>query len=161
MSRKFTTEMQAAKFWEKVDQRGAGDCWTWTGCIAPNGYGRYRNAGAHRFSWMVTHRSEIPEGMSVLHRCDNRSCVNPHHLFIGSQKDNVADCIAKGRFPSNLTARGKGEKCPRAKLTNEQVLDIRSRFTGSHGELRMFAKEFGVTIQNIWRLLNRKTWNHI
>jgi hypothetical protein len=78
----------------------SGDCWLWTASKIRNGYGRYKLNGetvyAHLFSWEYFN-GEIDKGLSVLHKCDVRNCVNPNHLFLGTQKDNMVDMIAKGR----------------------------------------------------------------
>ena len=86
-------------FWEKVDK--SGECWEWTGCKNEDGYGlvTYRGelTSTHRISWRI-HFGCIPEDKKVLHTCDNPACVNPKHLWLGTQLDNVRDCISKGRF---------------------------------------------------------------
>lgn len=89
----------AIRFWTHVDK--SGDCWIWTGARYALGYGAFGPKGtgamgAHRYSWILAH-GEIPAGMKVLHKCDVRCCVNPDHLFLGTQKDNIADMMAKGR----------------------------------------------------------------
>ena len=86
-------------FWEKVDKHAEGGCWVWTGTRQVFGYGislRYRLA--HRVSWEIAN-GPIPDGLWVLHRCDNPPCVNPAHLFLGTQTENMRDMTAKGRHP--------------------------------------------------------------
>jgi len=96
-----------ARFWEKVDIQGEDDCWVWLACRNSRGYGRISEGGAggfiwqaHRFSW-VLHFGNIPEGLVVRHRCDNPPCVNPSHLELGTQAENLQDMYARGRAPSN------------------------------------------------------------
>ena len=88
-----------ARFWAKVDK--SGECWVWTAALHTTGYGIFGIGGkrvdrAHRISWAIAN-GPIPEGAHILHHCDNRPCVNPAHLFIGTNQDNVNDCIKKGR----------------------------------------------------------------
>ena len=88
------------RFWSHVIRSGSLECWWWTGASANAGYGAFRIGGrtvkAHRWLWEQRHGS-IPEGINILHHCDNTSCVNPNHLFSGTQADNVHDMMAKGR----------------------------------------------------------------
>lgn len=89
------------RFWSKVNQHAPGGCWEWTAGLNDSGYGMFplwpRPAErAHRFSWHQ-HRGAIPDALCVLHRCDNRKCVNPDHLFLGTRGDNIRDCFGKGR----------------------------------------------------------------
>ena len=91
------------RFWDKVDVGLDDECWNWT-AFKRAGYGRFRFNGkiydAHRFAWLLMN-GEIPDGMVVLHSCDNPSCCNLKHLSLGTQKENVADCIEKGRRASD------------------------------------------------------------
>lgn len=86
------------RFWAKVDR--GGECWRWTADCDSSGYGSLKTGhtkvSAHRLSWQL-HHGQIPPGQSVLHRCDNPRCVRPDHLFLGTQADNIADMVAKGR----------------------------------------------------------------
>lgn len=101
----------------------------------------------------------IPEGLWVLHKCDNPSCVNPNHLFLGTALDNNLDCIAKGRSVDN-----SGEACPAAILTNEAILDIREKFLKKKFGDRTVAKLcrlYSVHPQTIYDAAYGKTWSHI
>lgn len=105
------------RFWEKVT-RGEG-CWTWTAGRQGNGYGLFqtsrggirKSVGAHRAAWTLTN-GPIPDGLWVLHKCDNRVCVRPDHLFLGDRRDNTLDAASKGRIStigkSNMTHCNKG-----------------------------------------------------
>jgi hypothetical protein len=159
----------AGRFWQKVNKDGPtpthcpeiGQCWLWSASVfAKLGYGMFylgqRQLEAHRYSWEL-HNGEIPAGMWVLHRCDNRLCVNPGHLFLGTPADNVADCKKKGR-------QARGEKNSRAKLTEEQVREIRRRYergwrTAQSGGV--LAREFGVSPSTISQIVRGKHWKHI
>jgi hypothetical protein len=130
-------------------------CWLWLGAVNKDGYGKIKvdrkHLTAHRWSW-VLHKGPIPDGAHVLHHCDVPGCVNPSHLFIGSNADNVADREGKGR----------GHKLPihrEAKLTAEEVLEIR-RLKGIHTN-HALAKRFGVHHSHISRLQNVKYWKHL
>lgn len=97
------------RFWRKVNKTET--CWLWTGYIEKRGYGRfgynYKTIEAHRMSWIIAN-GEIPEGMIICHECDNPSCVNPDHLFLGTHKDNTWDMVDKGRHGGSM--RGKKHK---------------------------------------------------
>lgn len=121
------------------------NCWCWTGGTYSNGYGTFhfkgKQTGAHRVSWELTNGT-IPKGFLILHKCDNRLCVNPNHLFLGSHKDNMQDCIKKRRFV-------RGENHIHAAFSQDEVNFIRSSNLKQH-EL---AKYFGVVQQTISRVI--------
>jgi len=98
------------RFERHTDVRGEQECWEWKGYISRGGYGRFRAGGrslpaasAHRVAYVLA-KGQIPDGMLVMHACDNRRCVNPSHLSIGSYADNNHDMMSKGRFNPDLTA---------------------------------------------------------
>ena len=145
----------AERFWAKVTKTES--CWYWTGyCHRRSGYGHVRvgprMARAHRIAWELSH-GPIPDGLDVLHSCDNPPCVRPDHLFLGTQLDNIADREAKGRGGA-----AHGEHHGRAKLTEAQVRQIRARATEPRGVL---AAEFHVGIDAIKRILSGRYWSHV
>jgi hypothetical protein len=133
-----------------IDENG---CWLWPGVIESNGYGRAyvkrQNWWAHRLSYVI-HKSAIPAGLVVCHRCDVRQCVNPDHLFVGTIADNQQDMKAKGRAP-------RGEKSGSAKLTEESVRHIRNDKRRYH----VIAAEFGISQTTISEIKSRKVWAHV
>jgi hypothetical protein len=138
-------------FWDKVKIGEENDCWPWERNMNPQGYGTLRIQGkmkrAHRVAYELS-RGPIPDGMVVCHTCDNPSCVNPHHLFLGSQRDNVQDMANKGRHPA-------------AKLGELQVVAIRKLYASGERNQSDLANMFGVTKQQISLIINRKNWTRI
>lgn len=146
--RKRKTTPPEIRFWKHVapimDDRG---CWEWVDSREPFGYGHFgvtpsKSVRASRFSWEM-HNGPIPVGMHVCHRCDNPPCVNPSHLFLGTQGDNIRDAWNKGRIkqPEPLPC---GERNPNAKLSDSQVEQIRSRYAGGEKQVPL-AREFQVS----------------
>ncbi len=135
----------ADRFWAKAAVGADDACWPWTASIAKTtGYGQFTWAGkygrtapakAHRVAWELTH-GDIPAGLSVLHHCDNRPCVNPRHLFVGTHTDNMQDAAAKGRLH---TARPRLQK-----VTVDQIAEIRSLIAGGALRYRV-AEQFGIS----------------
>lgn len=148
------------RFWSKVDIRGEDDCWEWTAYLE-DGYGKIRIAGksvlAHRVAYELT-KGPIPEGLCVCHRCDNRKCVNPRHLWLGTNADNVADREAKGR---NRLPDCKGEAHGNAKLTAEDVLRIRELYDDGGYTQKEIARLFGIARTQVSRIVNGHHWRHV
>lgn len=145
------------RFWSKVDRRSDDECWEWQAHVQVNGYGSFSHKShsmyAHRVSWMIAY-GDIPEGMCVLHRCDNRCCVNPHHLFLGTYGDNNADMHEKGR--ANHPA---AERHPRTHLTWDDVRTIRHRYLTDDNLLQAdLAQEYGVANCTIKSIVCNQTW---
>ena len=118
---------RAQRFWAMVKKGSPNACWLWLGCIKPQGYGdfcyRYpsRHCSAHRFSYTL-HFGKIPKGKWVLHSCDNRACVNPAHLFLGTNLDNVRDMVSKRRHrPRGLTPNNPHVGITRRQLGNGTI----------------------------------------
>ena len=142
------------RFWDKVDK--SGDCWEWTGaksCGYGNSWNDGKHIGAHR---LVLHIMgiDIPAGMYVCHRCDNRGCVNPDHLFIGTPKDNMRDKIDKGR---DRYSPRKGEKNGNSKLSEGNVKEILL----SDESNATLAKRFDISRQLAWKIRTKQVWSHV
>lgn len=136
-------------------------CWVWTGYKCKRGYGKIRINGIWKRAHRIMHelrKGPLLEGQVVLHSCDNPSCINPDHLSAGTQKDNVHDMLKKGR-----ANRNKGERHHSSKLTDDEVREIRRRYSpGEHGKgAHVLAREFGVSKPVILDIIHRKTWCHI
>lgn len=145
----------------KVDKYGLmvnediGRCWAWTGSKR-NGYGEFNRTGAHRVSYRLF-KGDIPRGLFVLHICDNRECINPDHLKIGTNKQNVDDKVKKGRAKGGNGR--KGENIVTSKLTNDQVKEIREN---PHDKcLNCLARQFGVSFQQISRIKHNERWTQL
>jgi hypothetical protein len=148
------------RFWPKVERRGPDECWPWVGARQQTGYGILFKSSrprrwhlAHRLSWEL-HNGPIPDGLHVLHRCDNPPCVNPAHLFLGTQADNNRDRDAKSR---GGLAREGGEGNPRARLTWAIVDEIRGRHAAGETQVAL-AKHFGVKQPQVSRIIRNQSW---
>ena len=153
------------RFWAKVDRNGPihpihGQCWNWTGCKNnPFGYGLFSVNDTityvHRYSYTI-HCGAIEGDLFVCHRCDNKVCVNPAHLFLGTLQDNTDDKVKKSR-------QLKGQEIRQAKLTEDQVAQIRSRCVLGcpNNGASALAREFGVCVQTICFIIAGSTWKHL
>jgi hypothetical protein len=159
------------RFWAQVDK--SDDCWEWTGGRSQYGYGRFcynaTYAQAHRYAWQVA-CGPIPDGMMILHTCDNRVCVrnddegwyeingvlHPRrgHLWLGTLDDNMRDMVEKGR-----QSRGEAQRC--AKLTPSIVREVRSLYAAGGVRHKDLSVRYDVTPHTIARALCRQTWKHV
>lgn len=150
----------AERFWEKVDKRGPDDCWLWTAALNHSGYGRFAISSdhlvqAHRFSYELVH-GPIPDGMNVCHSCDNPPCVNPAHLWPGTDADNSQDMARKGRANFHFY----GENHPRSKLTKAEALEIlRLAALGYSGA--ELGRMFGICDSHARKIIRRLSWRHL
>lgn len=150
--------MNPTRFWAKVDR--SGECREWRGTRDRHGYGiiKIRSGNdaktkrAHRVAWELINGA-IPDGMYVLHRCDNPPCCNPTHLFLGTHADNMDDMKAKGRQAS-------GEHHGRAKLTDGEVANIRG-LIGVGVPVRAIARAKRLSRRAIRAIASRETWRHV
>lgn len=140
------------RFWSQVEQREG--CWAWKGGKHRQGYGQIRANGkqdkAHRVSWAL-HFGLVPEGMCVLHSCDNPECTRPDHLWLGTHRDNMLDMCAKGRH-------GKLGSVGLRRLTEEQVADARARYAVGSVSQRQLASELGVSQPAVFAMLKRRNY---
>jgi hypothetical protein len=172
-------------FWAKVERGRLADCWEWAGSRTrmwtdihgvrrgSEGYGLFSLAGrlrlAHRLSFEEHSGSRIPKGMQVCHRCDNPSCVNPAHLFLGTGADNHADKARKGRAPRGARNGAfthpervrRGETHGMTKLTDADVIEIKRELSFGHRVGAALGRRFGVTTATIGRIKNGQAWAHI
>jgi hypothetical protein len=159
------------RFWPKVRKADGDGCWEWHASVGRSGYGTFTckgvTWGSHRFSWAAAN-GQIPPGMSVLHRCDNKLCVRPDHLFLGTQADNMADKMAKGRQQRGLghgshtmpERRPRGERHGQAILDAPRVRGLRALksvgFTCAE-----LARMYGISPSLTWQVVGRVIWRHV
>jgi len=140
------------RFWFYVDKSTADQCWVWKGYKNKDGYGKLRdkktNRGAHRVSWEMKN-GEIPKGMFVLHKCNNPSCVNPGHLYLGNQLQNMKDRVTAGHYST-------GEKHHNCKLSSGCVCLIKMA-SGTH---RKIAKDFGISHSTVGYIKRNQSRKH-
>lgn len=145
------------RFWEKVDKRAPDECWPWIAALQPNGYGRFAIRRevmrfAHRIAYELTYGT-IPNGLHVLHRCDNPPCCNPGHLYAGTDADNHRDMRERRRTRY-------GERNHFARLTAQEVIVIRE-LRASGMTQQAIANRFGVGRSTIQSVVTRKHWSHL
>ena len=145
----------AKDIWEFVDKKE--NCWIWIGGLNFDGYGVYSKNGityrAHRYIWELLNNEKIGNKIAM-HICDTPSCVNPKHLVLGTQADNIDDKTKKNR-------QAKGEKCPSSILTKEQIIEIRSKYKYRVCTYKMLANEYNVCADTIQKAVRKINWNHI
>ena len=150
---------EEARFLKRVIVGNQSECWPWTGSVMKIGWhGQWRNADGkieptHRAAWRLF-KSQIPQGSHVLHRCDNPICVNPNHLFLGSQADNARDMWTKGRAKPGVSL---GERHGMSKVTESMVREIR---TSSESGVSL-SRRLGITPTTVCDIRKRRTWDHI
>lgn len=157
------------RFWQKVAIGMRGDCWPWTGHRNDAGYGiiatrdppfrqRFR---AHRIAYELHHGVSVPPDVLVLHSCDNPPCCNPRHLFLGSQRDNIADMHAKNRQSGGSQP---GEANKNATLTDEDVRQIRrmrQEIGNGYGSIQRIADTLNLPYSAVWAIVKRRSWKHV
>lgn len=142
------------RFRRHFQQGTADECWLWQSGKDKNGYGLFTFRGdgtvrATRYMWEITH-GEAPGRMQVCHRCDNPSCVNPAHLFLGTNLDNHLDMMSKGRWAGS----------PTTKLTPADVAAMRSEFSGRYGDVSRLARKFGISYAQAGKIIRGDCWKN-
>lgn len=156
--------MSFDRFMQKIEVgQKETDCWTWIGAKQQY-YGNFWFENKVQLSHRVSYQlfvGSIPEGQNVLHKCDNGFCVNPEHLFLGTQLDNVRDMAIKGRASFGNRGTSKGQRNGGSKLSENEVLEIRKLLTQNWLSHREIAEMFEVSRSNIGLIAQRKAWSHI
>lgn len=164
------TNEEIARFWSKVDRSGGPDaCWPWIAGRSTGGYGIFSckrpgmapKHSAHRIAYTITHGHSIGDE-SCCHACDNRWCCNPAHLWLGTHLDNMHDRDAKGRhYCGGPNFVRHGEDHPKAKLTEDDVREIRRLYVRGVVGYRSLGQRFGVTAMVVKAIVTRRTWKDV
>lgn len=172
------TDSDIKRFWSHVEIKGDSNCWNWNG-MKDVGYGLFRIVDktrkrgkriirSHQVSYFLS-TNNWPVGFCVCHSCDNPSCCNPKHLWIGTDKDNARDRNKKGRVASGCRngrstkphSTARGESHPKAKLTVEEVLEIRRLCQSEGASLKIIGSKFGVMASTVYNIMKKNIWKHI
>ena len=149
------------RFLSKISKNPKNGCWEWTGTLFSTGYACFWMAGKSRKASRVSFeffKGPIAAGLCVLHTCDNRKCVNPDHLWLGSNAENSDDMKTKGRAKGGSPP---GERAGKAKLTELQVRAIRAEYSLGNTTQTALGKKYGVTSVSIGQIVHRQHWKHI
>lgn len=150
------------RFWTKVDKSHPSGCWVWTANRNNKGYGLFRPGGTlpkrlvHRLSYEAF-KGAIPRGGLILHSCDNRICVNPDHLQVGTFSDNVADMDARGRRVANPA---RGEKHRLSKVSDDTVLSLRREYVAGASVVSLAAR-YGILVNSVSEYVGGRSWTHL
>lgn len=147
------------RFWHHVDINGPEECWEWMGATDNKGYGRFYLDGHNRrapraVAYLIGWLSSIDESIQVLHKCDNKGCVNPGHLYLGNHIQNVKDAVNRDRYPYR-----KGEANDASKLMYDDIKDIREAL--KYETVAGVARRYGVCWGTIKNIKTGKTWSHV
>ncbi len=157
------------RFFSKVDK--SGDCWIWIGPVSVGcGYGNFsvgkKQYSAHRYSWFVEHG--VHPSMIICHKCDNKLCVNPDHLFEGTQRDNILDAKSKGRLAVGDRSgarlhpeKYRGDNSHNAKLREHQVIEIKTHISNGTFTGKELARMYGVRCETISSIKTGRNWRHV
>lgn len=148
------------RFWHKIRKSPERDgCWLWQGATNHHGYGVFHvkkgvTSTAHKFSYKLAHpRTEIADGLQVQHKCDNRRCVNPDHLKLGTPRQNTRDMLRRGR-----QVKSSGKAHGNSRLSWSIVRNIRATYQGRYGEMSSLCKQFGVSKATIKDIISERSW---
>jgi hypothetical protein len=149
-------------FWSRVRTGQPDECWEWQGSRGSHGHGVLgyhgkRHIIASRLAYELTFGT-IPSGLFICHRCDNPPCCNPAHLYAGTQAENMADRVRRGRWKGGSPV---GERCGASVLTEADVLKIKERHRFTRSGIRQTGRDYGVSHSSIIALLDGRTWSHV
>jgi hypothetical protein len=149
------------RFWNRANKPEVG-CWTWKGCTNSRGYGQFAIKGrvksSHRVAYVLTYGKIGDRELCVCHRCDTPPCIRPDHLFLGTHKDNLADCAKKGRLNHRIPVRG--ETCGAAKLTTQNVIEI-YELRSKKVRVVEIAQAYSVKPATIYAIFRGDNWKHL
>lgn len=162
------SERQLSYYWNKIRFIGASDeeCWDWIGALNAQGYGNWWASGkylrAPRVAYFLANGA-YPDRLHICHHCDRPACCNPRHLFIGTHTDNMQDCAQKGRNGSTTRpeSRPRGARVNTAKLTEDQVREIRKIFALGGITKSALARRFGIDWTACDWVIQRRSWRHV